>query len=163
VKVDTIYLPVGPGADKWEEVILERTEAKVVYVDEIKELAIEDGRIRIFDAHSLETSNESSLSVLFQKENYDILITGDRPATGEMDLIASGLVPKLEVLVAGHHGAASSTSELLLSYTEPDTVLISVGADNSYGHPDGTVLARLERYGCEVRRTDLEGTIVIRR
>ena len=45
----------------------------------------------------------------------------------------------------------------------PETVLISVVQDNIYDHPSETLLQRLEQFGCEIRRTDLEGTIIIRR
>lgn len=107
--------------------------------------------------------NESSLCVLFQPENYDILLTGDRSALGERILLAETELPELELLVAGHHGSASSTCEELLEATRPETVIISAGFGNRYGHPAQTVLDRLERYGCAVFRTDLQGTIVYRR
>jgi competence protein ComEC len=109
------------------------------------------------------SDNESGISVLFSGENCDILITGDMSALGERLLLMSHQIPKLEVLVAGHHGADSSTSERLLEQTWPDTVMISVGEDNRYGHPAQSVMDRLTKFGCEIRRTDKEGTIVFRR
>ena len=45
---------------------------------------------------------------------------------------------------------------------EPALVLISVGEDNSYGHPAQKTLDRIASWGIPVRRTDLEGTIIIR-
>ena len=95
--------------------------------------------------------------------NCDILITGDMNALGEKLLLGEKQIPKLEALVAGHHGSKHSTSEALLEQTRPEQVFISVGQDNSYGHPSYEVLERLQRYGCEVHRTDEEGTIVFRR
>jgi competence protein ComEC len=44
----------------------------------------------------------------------------------------------------------------------PRVAVISVGAGNSYGHPNAEVLHALARAGAAVLRTDLEGTIVIR-
>jgi len=67
------------------------------------------------------------------------------------------------VLIAGHHGAKSATCEELLRKTTPEYVFISVGADNSYGHPAGELLDRLAEFGCMVYRTDLDGTLVFRR
>ena len=93
----------------------------------------------------------------------DILITGDRSAFGERMLLRRRKLPDTDILVAGHHGAGDSTSEELLRTVNPETVLISVAQDNKYGHPSETVLQRLEQFGCQVRRTDLEGTIIIRR
>lgn len=105
--------------------------------------------------------NESSLCVLFQPENCDILITGDRGKTGEAALLESVDLPKLELLVAGHHGSANSTGFELLSRTMPDGVVISTGS--KYGHPAEEMLDRLELFGCSVWRTDQDGTIVFRR
>lgn len=63
---------------------------------------------------------------------------------------------------AGHHGAATSTSEALLRAIRPEAVLISVGADNRFGHPADETLRRIEKAGAAVFRTDLSGTITIR-
>ena len=71
-------------------------------------------------------------------------------------------LPDLEILVAGHHGAADSVSEELLNATKPEYVAISVGEYNRYGHPSQEVLERLEAYGCRVYRTDRDGSIVFR-
>ena len=70
---------------------------------------------------------------------------------------------EIELLVAGHHGAATSTSDALLQRTGASSVVISVGRDNSYGHPAAETLQRLESFGCTVYRTDRDGTITIRR
>ena len=56
-----------------------------------------------------------------------------------------------------------ATSQELLDAVKPELALISVGANNSYGHPTQEVLDRLTGANCTIRRTDLEGTIVIRR
>lgn len=108
------------------------------------------------------SSNESGLSVLFQSPECDILITGDMNILGETLLLHDKTIPELTVLVAGHHGSKSSTSDKLLEATAPQYVMISVG-ENSYGHPHIDVLQRLNRYGCTVYRTDLDGTIIFRR
>ena len=110
-----------------------------------------------------ETGNESSLCVLFTAANCDILITGDRSALGETILLKNAELPKLEILIAGHHGSAYSTSEELLAATKPAIVAVSCGEDNPYGHPAGELLARLTNYGCAVYRTDLDGDLIFRR
>ena len=110
-----------------------------------------------------ETGNESSLCVLFRAANCDILITGDRTALGETLLLKNAELPKLEILIAGHHGSANSTSEELLAATKPAIVAVSCGENNPYGHPAGELLARLMNYGCAVYRTDLDGDLIFRR
>ncbi|MGZ8880393.1 MAG: hypothetical protein ACXW1N_08780, partial [Halobacteriota archaeon] len=43
----------------------------------------------------------------------------------------------------------------------PHIAVISVGANNSYGHPAPQVLARLAAVNATVYRTDTEGTIIV--
>ena len=99
---------------------------------------------------------------MFQPESCDILITGDRSEAGEEELMQHTDLPDLEILIAGHHGSRTSTSWELLDETRPEIVIISVGADNRYGHPTWETLERLKLFGCNVYRTDLEGTIIFR-
>lgn len=104
-----------------------------------------------------------SLCVLFDTEKCDILITGDRDGFGERMLLRNAEIPDVDILVAGHHGSKNSTCEELLSAVRPEIVCISVGAGNSYGHPASELLKRLDKFVCTVYRTDIHGTISIRR
>ena len=122
---------------------------------------LSDAQITLACGREERTDNESGICVLFQPENCDILITGDRNLVGEKDLLKQLDLPKLELLVAGHHGSGNATGLSLLQTTRPDTVVISVG-DNSYGHPAPQLLERLADYSCRVLRTDKQGTIVFR-
>ena len=162
IPADAVYLPRTPGWDQWADDISSHAGGNVVWVDADISLAWDGTEMTVFCSAYTKSSNESSLCVLYQKDNCDILITGDRPAAGEADLLLAG-VPDLDILVAGHHGAATSTSEYFLRKTRPELVLISAGRDNRYNHPAQAVLDRLAQYGCGVLRTDAEGTIVIRR
>ena len=69
----------------------------------------------------------------------------------------------MDILIAGHHGSKYSTSQFLLDAVKPETVVISVGKNNIYGHPAPELLERLELYHCRIFRTDLDGTVVFRR
>ena len=107
--------------------------------------------------------NEMSLCVLFDTEKCDILVTGDRNAFGERSLLRHADIPNVDVLIAGHHGSKYSNCQELLEAIRPQIVCISVGADNPYGHPAQEALDRLFNSGCTVYRTDLQGTITVRR
>ena len=119
--------------------------------------------VTIFGPELYEYANESGLCVLFQTENCDILITGDRGELGEILLLHRAVLPELEVLIAGHHGSAYSTADELLAVTKPDYVFISAGRDNIYGHPAPALLKRLREHGCNIYRTDENGSIIYRR
>ena len=125
-------------------------------------LPLEEDTITLIAGNVKREENESGLCILFQEENCDILITGDRDAVGEKDLLTQLLVPDLEVLIVGHHGSAYATSDLLLIAAQPEVAVISVGANNRYKHPSQETLDRLELFGCQVLRTDQTGTITIR-
>ena len=133
------------------------------WVEETMEIPMEGGKITLFPGKYGEENNENSLCVLFETENCAILVTGDRSGEGELLLLLENELPKVDLLVAGHHGSRHSTSERLLDTVQPDTVLISAGEGNSFGHPAPELLLRLQAHGCRVYRTDLHGTIMFRR
>ena len=66
-----------------------------------------------------------------------------------------------QVLKVGHHGSASSTSDVFLKVVEPEVAVISVGRDNEYKHPTQEALDRLEAAGCRILRTDLLSRVQI--
>ena len=72
-------------------------------------------------------------------------------------------LPDLEILIAGHHGSASSTGIPLLMATTPEVIIVSSGTNAGYNHPSPEFLRRVEDFGCTVLRTDELGTIMIRR
>lgn len=162
METDVLILPQEIGRDAWDDLILANYNGSVVRLQDDLQISWRNAQITVFSSWTNKSGNESSACVLFHTEKCDILITGDRSITGEKFLLQMENIPKLDALVVGHHGAASSTGEALLQQTQPDTALISVGADNPYGHPAAEVLQRLTQYGCQIRRTDLEGTIIIR-
>ena len=108
-----------------------------------------------------ERENDNSLAVLISGGGCRFLFTGDLETEGETELLASGRSLRADVLAVGHHGSSTSTTEELLSAVSPSYAVISVGADNGYGHPSPEVLARLKKAGCEVLRTDISGTVVL--
>lgn len=164
IGADAVFMPDVADESGLKDAIIEQAVPGTVHLVQSDLLLSADGMALTIFGPEMDTSdNESSLCVLFQAGNCDILITGDRSTSGELALLQHAQLPDLEVLVAGHHGSKSSTGMLLLEATKPDIVLISVGADNWYGHPSPEMLARLEQYDCQVYRTDLNGTIIIRR
>lgn len=160
IPADTIYLPVLDGDNEICSSIAQKYSSKIQWVEE--ELLLTEGDITIYPSDDRQDANESSLCVLFQPADCDILITGDRSFDGELALMEQTDLPDLEILVAGHHGSRTSTSWELLNVTRPEIVVISVGADNRYGHPTWEALERLSLFDCGIYRTDLEGTIIFR-
>lgn len=162
VDTDALYLPTCQDKEGISDTLKAYSDGQVLTVCEDVSIAFGSANITLIPSQSSISDNESGLCVLFQTENCDILITGDRSAEGERELLNSRTLPDLEVLIVGHHGSKTSTSRELLLKTQPDIAIISVGADNSYGHPAQDILERLEKYGCVIYRTDLHGTVIYR-
>ncbi|SHH53699.1 competence protein ComEC [Sporobacter termitidis DSM 10068] len=104
--------------------------------------------------------NERGLAILCSEGGFDALITGDMSAGIERRLVAAERLPDIEVLIAGHHGSKTSTSDTLLSAVTPEVALISVGY-NSYGHPAPETLQKLALAGIATYRTDRDGTVTV--
>lgn len=162
VPSDAVYLPYMMDDSGISRSIREAAGDSVITVSNDMSIQFGQTQITIFGPESYNLGNESSLCVLFQRENCDILIIGDRGSLGEMLLLHRTELPKLDVLIAGHHGSSGSTGVEFLTQTNPEYVFISVGRNNRYRHPSDKLLARLSEFGCIVYRTDIHGTIIYR-
>ena len=162
ISCDALLVPEAEDEEGILEKIHPAMSGEVISVSQDLEVTYGDTTLTIFAPVIRDSDNDSSLAVLFQRENCDILITSDRSDTGEWILLKTANLPELDVLVAGHHGSKHSTSMELLEATRPKITVISVGR-NSYGHPAPETLARLEAVGSMVYRTDIHGNIIIRR
>jgi competence protein ComEC len=80
----------------------------------------------------------------------------------EEKLINGGADLKADVLKVAHHGSKNATSQNFLEKVQPKFAVISVGADNQFGHPNGMTVKRLENIGAEIFRTDEDGDIKIK-
>jgi competence protein ComEC len=162
VTADKLFLPNCLDEDSTSESLYSYTGGAVETISIDTVLSFGETKITMIPSENAVSNNESGLCILFQTKNCDILITGDRSAAGERELIKHMALPDLELLIVGHHGSKTSTCRELLIITKPDVAIISVGADNSYGHPTQEVLDRLTYYGCRIYRTDLDGTVIFR-
>ncbi len=164
--VSLLYLPDLPCDTSLREDIERSALAhgtELRYVTQDEKLNYASSEVYIFAPVLTGSDNEASLALLCSQGNFDILATGDMTAQAERLLLSRRRLPDVEVLVAGHHGSAGSTCDTLLAQTTPETVLISVGKTNFYGHPAADTLARIEAYGAQILRTDQCGTITVRR
>ena len=163
VPADRLYLPdISEEGNQKEKLMQDFADIAVLTGSKRTEQGAW-GRLTMLPGKNGKEENENSMCISFQAADCDILITGDRGEDGENALLAEIELPKLELLVAGHHGAPGSTMLPLLFKTKPQTVVISVGKDNIYGHPDKELLLRLALLGCQVKRTDIDGTVIFRR
>ena len=105
-------------------------------------------------------TNNNSLVIKLTHGSNTFLFTGDADNLEESDIIASGENITSTVLKVPHHGSSNATSAAFVNAVAPKYAVISVGANNQYGHPSAEVLSRLESKGTEIYRTDLSGDII---
>jgi competence protein ComEC len=104
--------------------------------------------------------NNNSLVVRARVRGVDILLLGDAEVEQQRTLLerygSDGV--RADVVKVAHHGSAYHEPRLF-DAVRPRAALISVGADNGFGHPHPSVLTRLARVGARVLRTDVHGDV----
>ena len=125
--------------------------------------AIRAGRLRLDvlwpeekAAAATDDPNRRSLVLRAAVGRFDALLTGD--AEAELAPLDPG---PIDLLKLAHHGSADPGLATLLARSSPQLAVISVGAGNGYGHPAHETLSALASRGIAIRRTDLDGEVVI--
>lgn len=104
-------------------------------------------------------TNDTSIVMRVLYRTGSILLTGDIERDAEEEILATGADVRSDILKVPHHGSKTSSSTGFLLAVDPGLALISLGKENSYGHPHSSVLDRYRASGIQVRRTDEEGTL----
>ncbi|WP_422486298.1 DNA internalization-related competence protein ComEC/Rec2 [Gudongella sp. DL1XJH-153] len=108
--------------------------------------------------YSFTNENNNSLVLMFNTAGKTTLFTGDIETEVERKL--TGLSEYgVDVLKVAHHGSKTSSSASFVSKVSPQFSIISVGRNNSFGHPHDSVLETLEVNGSKIYRTDNSGLI----
>jgi competence protein ComEC len=106
--------------------------------------------------------NNDSLVLRIRYGKRVFLLTGDVEKPIENRMLDENEMIPIDVLKVAHHGSRTSSTASFLDAASPAFAIISVGTDNSYGHPNRDVLARLDEHHAEVLRTDRNGLITVR-
>ncbi|AGI90697.1 N-hydroxyarylamine O-acetyltransferase [Streptomyces albidoflavus] len=106
-------------------------------------------------------ANDASLTLLVRTAGLTLLLLGDLEPPGQRALARTGRVPAgVDVLKVAHHGSAHQDPGLLAA-AAPRLAVVSVGADNGYGHPAPSTLAAFRDRGVPLHRTDRQGDIAV--
>jgi competence protein ComEC len=114
----------------------------------------------VYAASSIPT-NDDSLVLWVKFGGTAFLLTGDMEKKIEAQLVAGGLLRHADVLKVGHHGSRTSSTAALLDAVHPAFGVISVGFDNTYGHPSRVTTDALRERRIDVRRTDEDGLVTV--
>ena len=92
--------------------------------------------------------NNNSIVCKFNYNNFSILFTGDIEKLAEKQILQT-YKNKMQILNStalkvAHHGSSTSSTPEFIKAVNPKIVLIGVGENNKFGHPNEEVLSRLE-------------------
>jgi len=90
--------------------------------------------------------NNTSISLIIRDSNGNplALLTGDAEEAQELDLLLSGQDFSSPLFKLGHHGSKTASSAPFLAATKPETVIVSAGKDNKFGHPHEEIMERVK-------------------
>lgn len=163
--VGTVYIPRTESDAKFYHSFMSKLSAKgIVPVNPVSGTSFEFGNCSVQllcpKYERADDLNNTSIMAKIICGNTSFLFTGDAESDEEHDILSQGYDLSATVLKAGHHGSETSSSYSFLREVMPQYVVISVGANNSYGHPDENALSRFRDVGAKTYRTDLQGDII---
>ena len=103
--------------------------------------------------------NNASLVLRISGKRYSFLFAGDVEEESEDDLSHLGKWLRSDVIKIPHHGGRTSVHAGLLSDISPAIAVISVGRDNTFGHPSQEMLQVIA--DTRIYRTDRDGAVKI--
>jgi competence protein ComEC len=167
--LDSSYEHNHPMYKRWLELIeekgipnhLARAGMRIATGDGVELVVLHPGPelMKYTDADA----NNNSIVTRLAMAQVSFLLSGDIEEAAEAALVASGQELTSTALKVPHHGSSTSSSVAFLNAVNPKLAVISVGADNRFGHPAPQVLERLEDLVGEERilRTDEDGTVEV--
>jgi competence protein ComEC len=104
--------------------------------------------------------NNSSIALMIKSTNLSIFAAGDLEPPVQELLTTNPLLAPVDIYKVSHHGSAYQYLPML-DKINPSVALISVGAENNYGHPSQDLIGEFEKRRIKVVRTDKSGGIAI--
>lgn len=121
--------------------------------------------MELFSPHIEDMDNSNSSSVVMRvagigQSGFSYLVTGDTE-NGRWDRISElfGSALKSDVLAAPHHGSENGCHPKSVLLIQPNTVLISTGVDNQYGHPHPKAVKVYGKVASHVFSTNVHGGV----
>lgn len=107
--------------------------------------------------------NDNSIVLRVTCGDVSMLFMGDASAKIEQKMINYYSKEHLEadLYKVGHHGSSTSNTVPFLEIVNPTYAVICASIDNSYGHPHGVVVERLQNIGAIVLVTATDGEVVL--
>lgn len=112
-------------------------------------------------ANDSKARNAHSCVLLVRGAHHAALLPGDVSSQEEARMLALGLVPEVDVMMAAHHGSRHSSSAGWVAATQAALVVAQAGRWNRYGHPHADARQRWHRQGATFASTSEAGAVLM--
>ncbi len=133
---------------------------KIKYTNDLTDIFISNGYLKIYGSSDYDNENDNSNIVYLNLFNKSFLFMGDSGINRESIFVMNNKIGNIDVLKVGHHGSKTSSDKNFIDEIKPKYSIISVGANNRYGHPNKEVLDNLDN--SKIYRTDQDGSIMFK-
>ncbi|MGC1386119.1 MAG: MBL fold metallo-hydrolase [Candidatus Acidiferrales bacterium] len=104
-------------------------------------------------------ANDNSIVLRLPDGAEKFLLPGDIEKRTENDLVDENAALAADFLKVPHQGSKTSSADALVAAVAPKAAVVSVGADNPFGHPVDAVVERYKAAGVRLLRTDEDGAV----
>lgn len=160
IQIDEIIISPFYEVDETSAILWREKETDIYRMD-FNESILRNGQLfqSLAPSEDQFDANENSLVLLTRLGSENWLFTGDIGKKTEKGIVHSYPGLDVDVLKVGHHGSNTSTDPSFIKKITPGYAFISVGVNNSYGHPTKEVVETLENEGVIIYRTDEHGAV----
>jgi competence protein ComEC len=153
-----------PDAEEWLNLIQQKhIKSTLATAGQEIDLGTKDTTLEVVNPTPGSTvpAMDNGIVLKLSENKISFLLTSDISSDAEHDLITQRADVNCTVLKVAHHGSNDSSTAAFLAVADPKLAVISVGADNTFGHPGADTLQRLaDVVGANnIYRTDKNGTV----
>ena len=166
--IGSIYMPKATTTTATYEDLLYTIQSKELIINTAKAGVVidldSDLTVKMLapNSASYDNLNDYSAVIKMTYQRTSFLFMGDTSSVSEKEMLKNEKADlKADILKVGHHGSSTSSTATFLAAVAPKHAIISVGKDNTYGHPAQATLDRLKKVNALIYRTDQDGTIIV--
>ena len=159
-KVGDVILNCGSLNELEQDLITLLDKKHIKYSKCINQLDMSPIKLYFLNSGKYDNENDNSNVIYLKYNEIKFLFMGDASTVVEQDLLSKYNLKDIDFLKIGHHGSKTSSSKEFITKINPKYSIISVGKNNSYGHPNKEVLENLK--DSKIYRTDQDGSIMFK-
>lgn len=165
-EIGKVYMPNKTANTRIFEELLSEIDNKGLKITLAKggDTIIDEGQLKYTvlapNREDYDNTNNFSIVTKVKYKNNSFIVTGDAEKESELEMLQGNYDLKANVLRVGHHGSSTSSIDEFIEEVDPEHAVISLGKDNTYGHPHTEIVDKFSKMEINILRTDELGNIV---